>query len=144
MVELVMTMIIVGVLAAVAIPRFANVTSYNARGVADQTLSAIQFARKVAIATRRNVCVSTAGNGVSLTMATLAGSASTCGTTAVINPATGNAYTIAAVTGVTIISVSIQFDGQGRPAAASSIAVAGDGMNYTITLMAVTGHAYAL
>jgi len=57
LVELVVTLLIIGVLAIVILPRFANTTSYNQTGFHDQLQSALQYARKIAVASRRNVCV---------------------------------------------------------------------------------------
>jgi prepilin-type N-terminal cleavage/methylation domain-containing protein len=56
MVELVVVMIAVGILAAVAIPRFSDRT-VEERGFRDAVRAAIQHARHVAVASRRFVCV---------------------------------------------------------------------------------------
>lgn len=56
MVELVVVLIIVGILAAVAIPRFADRT-VEQRGFRDAARAAIQHARHVAVGSRRFVCV---------------------------------------------------------------------------------------
>jgi MSHA pilin protein MshC len=57
MVELITVMIIVGVLAAVALPKFFERGTYDSRAAADQVKSALRFGQKVAIAQRRNVVV---------------------------------------------------------------------------------------
>ena len=67
MVELVVTIIVVGILAAVALPRFADRSEFDAAGYADQVRSALEFARNSAIASRRNVCVVIAAGAVSAT-----------------------------------------------------------------------------
>lgn len=56
MVELVVVLIVVGILAAVAIPRFSDRT-IEERGFRDAVRAAIQHARHVAVASRRFVCV---------------------------------------------------------------------------------------
>lgn len=56
LIELVAVMIVVGVLAAVAIPRLAN-TDFRERGFHDAAVGAIAHARRVAVASRRFVCV---------------------------------------------------------------------------------------
>ena len=56
LVELVMVMVLIGVLAAVSLPRFADNT-FDERGFHDVVKSALQHARHVAVASRRFVCV---------------------------------------------------------------------------------------
>jgi MSHA pilin protein MshC len=62
--ELVVLLVIMGILAAVAIPRFFDRETFDARGFSDQARSMIRYAQKVAIAQNRNVHVRL--NGVSL------------------------------------------------------------------------------
>jgi len=57
LVELVATLIIVGVLAVVAMPRFFERQTFDARAFSDQTLSILRYAQKAAVAQRRTVCV---------------------------------------------------------------------------------------
>lgn len=56
LVELVAVLILVGILAAVAIPRFTDRTAEQ-RGFRDAVKAAIQHARHVAVGSRRFVCV---------------------------------------------------------------------------------------
>ena len=71
LVELVIIMVIVGILAVAAMPRFADRTDFDARGFYDGTLSALRYAQKSAIAQRRNVCVAFSAAGVSPATITL-------------------------------------------------------------------------
>lgn len=57
MVELISVMVIVGILAAFAAPRFFNRADFDARSFYDQTLAILRYAQKSAIAQRRTVCV---------------------------------------------------------------------------------------
>ena len=69
MIELVTVMILIGILAAVAIPRMDTI-SFGERGFRDGVLGAISHARRVAVASRRFVCVTvTAGTGSGATVA---------------------------------------------------------------------------
>jgi MSHA pilin protein MshC len=70
MIELITVMILVGILAAVAIPRFADRSDFQARGFADETKSLLRYAQKSAIAQHRNVCVALNPGGVTLTIDT--------------------------------------------------------------------------
>lgn len=158
LVELIVTMIIISIMAFVAMPRFANRQTFETRGYADEVLSAVQYARKIAVANRRNVCASRSGSTLTLTMASLPGSRQSCNaSTYVINPATGGNYVIqpphtdVALTG----SSPIIFDGQGRSIDASllsgsadpvltadaTLTVTGDS-SYVIKVAAYTGYVY--
>ena len=57
LVELIMTMVIVGILAAVVAPRFFDTNVFQSRGFADQVQATLRYAQKAAIAQRRVVCV---------------------------------------------------------------------------------------
>lgn len=50
LVELIMTMVIIGILAVVALPRFFEQSIFDERGSADQVKAALRFAQKVAVA----------------------------------------------------------------------------------------------
>jgi MSHA pilin protein MshC len=73
LIELVMTMLIVGILAVVVLPRFADKSIFEARGFRDETLSLLRYAQKAAVAQRRTVCVTVASTGVTLTIDTCVG-----------------------------------------------------------------------
>ena len=106
MVELVVVLIITGVLAAVAVPRFFVSQQYYDRGFYDQTLAIMRYAQKSAIALRRNVCGSIASPTINLTYASAAGSSSACDTN-LPSPVGGTApFTVTAQTGVTLSSSS--------------------------------------
>lgn len=66
MVELITVMVVLGILAAVAIARL-DASMYRERGFHDGLKAALQYARKVAVAKRRQVCVdATTGNAGSV------------------------------------------------------------------------------
>lgn len=66
--ELVAVILVVGILAVVALPRFADRSEFETRGFQDETRALLRYAQKSAIAQRRNVCVTLAGTGVTLTI----------------------------------------------------------------------------
>lgn len=70
LVELVVVMTIVGILAVSALPRFADQSTFEARGFHDETMSLLRYAQKTAIAQRRTVCVTLNAAGVALTIDT--------------------------------------------------------------------------
>ncbi len=71
LVELVGVLIIVGILAMVAMPRFFERAAFDARAFSDQTLSALRYAQKAAVAQRRTVCVSFSDAGIAPATITL-------------------------------------------------------------------------
>ena len=86
LVELIMTMIIIGILAAVAIPRFFDTDVFRARGFADEVQATLRYAQKAAIAQHRNVCVVMTASDITLTIASASGAASVCNTN-LVSPA---------------------------------------------------------
>lgn len=68
LVELIMVLVIIGVLAVVAVPRFFDNSIFQSRGFADQVQSTLRYAQKTAIAQRRFVCVAVGANPASVTL----------------------------------------------------------------------------
>jgi MSHA pilin protein MshC len=85
LVELVMTLVVVGILAVVAMPKFFGRGTFDARAYHDQAGSLLAYAQKSAIARHRNVYVRLDSAGVSLCYT------SACGAGATVNaPGGGN------------------------------------------------------
>ena len=146
LVELIVVLILVGILAVAVLPKFANQLTFKTRGFADQALVTLQYARKVAVASRRNVCVVVSGgNTLTLTMATLAGSAQTCSASVILPASSTN--TLQTPSSVSFSGAfSIIFDGQGRAldsgrvllATNATVSIVGD-VTYTLGVTAGTG-----
>lgn len=66
--ELVVVIVLIGILGVVIFPRFANKTDFDRAGYKDQLTSAMKFGRKIAVASRRYVCVTISGNRLSLAL----------------------------------------------------------------------------
>jgi len=142
-VELVAVMVITGIVAAIAAPRFIGVDAFNARGSYSTLTSALRYAQKTAIAQRRNIyaTVNTTSRTVCL------GYTSNC-SSAVIDPATQAAYSKILSNNVTITASTtpIGFDGLGRPIPNATAtftiqnAVAPSEPARTITVEAETGY----
>lgn len=64
--ELVITLILVGVLAAVALPRFFDVELFRQRGYFDELISAVRYAQKAAVGMGCNVRVNITAGGYSV------------------------------------------------------------------------------
>lgn len=111
-VELVAVMVITGIIAAIAAPRFIGVDAFDARGSHGTLVSALRYAQKTAIAQRRNVFV----NINTTTRAVCLGYTNDC-STAVIDPATQVAYakTLSKNVAIGASTTPIGFDGLGKP-----------------------------
>lgn len=136
MVELITIMVIVGILAAVAAPRFFTQDVFSSRGFYDQAASAIRYAQKAAIAQRRFVCVTVAG-GTTLTLTH--GPTNACGNP-LTNPDGSGNYVITAKAGVTAANVAFNFNALGVPSAPQSISVSGFAL--PIVVEAGTGYVH--
>jgi MSHA pilin protein MshC len=142
-VELVAVMVITGIIAAIAAPRFIGVDAFDARGSYGTLVSALRYAQKTAIAQRRNIFV----NVNTTTRVVCLGYTNNC-SSAVIDPSTQAAYSKTLSNNVTIgASTSpIGFDGLGRPIpnttatfTIQNTVVPGESMR-TITVEAETGY----
>ena len=68
MVELVLVMVLIGVLAAIGVPRLMGDNTMAAAAFGDEVVSALRTAQKSAVARRRVVCATVGGSAVTLTM----------------------------------------------------------------------------
>lgn len=140
LVELVVILIVLGILAVVALPRFFDRADFDARAFLDQTASALRYAQKTAVAQRRTVCAAFAANAVTLTIRSAAG-AGACDTP-LAEPASGAPYTVTA-SGSAVFSpvpAGISFDAEGRPDAEANISIASTPTALTLTVTAETGY----
>jgi len=136
LVELIMTVVIVGILAVFAVPRFFDADVFKSRGFADQVQASLRYAQKIAIAQHRFVCVTIAGNSLSLAT----GATAACGTPLTSLSGDGN-YVISAPSGVTTSDASFNFNALGSPSAGVTVGVTGD-ITRNITVEAETGYVH--
>ena len=144
LVELVVTIVVVGIIAAIVGPRFIGPQTFQTRGYFDQVQSGLRYAQKTAVAKRRNICVSIAANSVTFSYAALAGSTAAC-TLPLEGPAGETPFSLNAPTGVALASpINVfTFEGLGRTnlAATLAISVIGD-VTRAITVEAETGYVH--
>lgn len=140
LVELVMTMVIIGIIAAVAVPRFFDSNVFQSRGFADQVQATLRYAQKVAIAQRRFVCVAFTANSITLTT----GATTACGT-ALQSPAGEASYVISAPANTTFAAVpaAFSFNALGSPSFAAAQAINITGATNAITIEAETGYVHS-
>ena len=141
LVELITVMVIIGILAAAALPRFFDQNVFEARGFFDETKSLLRYAQKAAVAQRRTVCVALNANGVALTIAGAAG-VNVCNTPLVLpnsNPRGG--VLLAATAGANPV-VAFQFRSLGGTDQADNVIINIANATGTIIVDRTTGYVY--
>lgn len=73
LIELVMTIAVIGVLSAVAIPRMIGATPFEQQGFLDQTASVLRYAQKSSVSQGRRVCVTFHSDSITLRLASARG-----------------------------------------------------------------------
>lgn len=135
LVELIAVMVVIGILAVAALPRFFDQNVFEARGFLDETRALLRYAQKTAVAQRRTVCVAFAANGVVLTIAGAAG-ANACDTAlALPNPPRGGTGLVASVAGFSFLST-------GETDLAANVIVNVADATGMITVVSATGHVF--
>ncbi|HTN67694.1 MAG TPA: prepilin-type N-terminal cleavage/methylation domain-containing protein [Burkholderiaceae bacterium] len=141
LVELIIVMIIIGVLAIAALPRFFDRNTFDARGFADGTQAMLGYAQKAAVAQRRNVCASFTANSVSLRVASATGNGAACDTD-LAGPAGAAPYQLQAKGNIQFAALpaDFSFNALGQASAASTIEIAG--FSGKIRVEQETGYVY--
>lgn len=124
LVELITAIVIIGILAVAAAPRFFDNDVFQARGAADQVMAALRYGQKVAIAQHRAVDVNLSSGDNPRCDSMLVASAVAC-----VIP-----------NGVAVNPAKITFDALGRrvPNAATTVSVGAT----TITIELETGYVH--
>lgn len=137
LVELIAVLVIVALIATVTGPLFFNVNVFKQSGFFEETLSAVRYAQKHAVATGCPVRVETTANGFTLYRpASAAACAAGPYNTPIADPS-GNAatFTRTAPDGVMLSAHSFTFAADGTASADQSITVGGT----TFQVSAMTG-----
>ena len=149
LIELVMVLVLLGILAVFMLPRLSLTQGFDEVGYRDAVRSALEFARKSAVAERRNVRVALAVNNLTLSIDDAGPEDGGAGTfprnlnlPAADRRCGGALNQLCAPTGVTLTGpAALSFTPLGQPSAAASYAVTGDAP-WTITVEAETGHVH--
>lgn len=144
-VELVVILVVIGVLAVFVSARMSN-SAVQTRAFADELRSQVQFARKVAVAQRRRVCVHIGAAQSELYYSNVAGDACP-GADAVAGPTGTVPFAVEVPSGTSVTAVTFQFDALGRQRNATGtlasaplfINVSGDG-SYPLSIQPETGY----
>ncbi len=151
LVELITVMLLVGILAVVVLPRFDLLKGFDEIGYRDKVRATLEYARKAAVGERRNVRVTLAANGLTLTIDNDVpeGAAASTFPRSLALPTPdracgGATNAICAPTGVTLAgTAALTFTPLGKPNAAAAYTVTGpapSSSTYAITVAAETGY----
>lgn len=141
LVELVVVLMIVGVLAVAAIPRFMDQSVFETRGFHDETMSLLRYAQKAAIAQHRAVCVALNATGVTMTIASAVPPSTACNTPLAFPSAPrGGTGLSSSVASFMFLGSGFSTSNKGTDQAANVTVTFSDGSG--ITVDAVTGYVY--
>lgn len=145
LVELVMMLVILSVLSATAIPKFFKKNTYAERAFFDDTLHAVQYAQKLAVATGCGVQVAISSNAYTIarrgTSSSLSCPSTSTYSLAVLHPGTGaNSYS-GSESGVTLSSSPATFTFNALGVASSDVILTVNGAR-TVQVVAETGFVY--
>jgi MSHA pilin protein MshC len=119
--ELVTTIVIMGILAAIVVPRLMSSSSFSSRGFYDEGQAVVRFAQKTAIAWRRSIMVCVSVSEISAIV-----NADCAAPQALLHAASGAPVKAIAPDGVMLSPVSFSFNAIGRPSGAIIITIPGD------------------
>lgn len=145
LVELVVTIIIVGILAVAVMPRLIGNTGFDQREFRDRIAAALRYAQKSAIAARRTTCAAFSASpaSVSFRVSTNYGAAD-CLVGTALTGVDGNSLVVTASGGVSFstLPADVVFDSAGRPGGAGLISISGLEPSLAITVEAETGYVH--
>ena len=147
LVELIVVIVIVGIVALIAAPRFFTQTAFDAARFQDAAISAIRYGQKVAQAQRATVYVVASASAVALCYDTGTGCA-----IPVKSPADNSAFVVNAPSGIGISIAGFSFNSLGQPGtnaatpilflAATTLTISGDSTPRKIVIERETGYVH--
>nr|WP_305888734.1 prepilin-type N-terminal cleavage/methylation domain-containing protein [Methylomonas sp. SURF-2] len=144
LIELITVLVILGILASTALPRFFDLSSYRQHGFFNDTLNAIRYAQKMAVATACNVQVEISGNRFELKRPGAADRGQCASTSAgdftqaVGRPGSGETNYQGSQSGVTLSDARLYFTAKGTASADATIIVG----SRQISVIQATGFVY--
>lgn len=140
-----MTLVIIGILSITVLPKFFSLSVFQQRVFFDDTLNAIRYAQKLAVATACNVQVAIAGNTYTITRPA-ATDRSQCASTTPANftlnvPRPGSRETsyTGSQSGIALTGTTFYFAAKGNASTGQTLSVGGQ----QIIIVADTGFVYA-
>ncbi|NOT12632.1 MAG: type II secretion system protein [Methylococcaceae bacterium] len=145
LIESIMTLVILGILSVTFLPKFFALSSYQQKVLFDDTLAAICYAQKLAVATGCNIQVSIASNTFMLKRPSAIDRSQCASTTAayftrdVTNPGTGETQFTGSQSGISLTSTTFYFTALGSVSSGQTIFIGG---TRKITVIKETGFVY--
>jgi MSHA pilin protein MshC len=137
LIELIVVILLMGILAATAVPRFFDQGAFEGPAFAQELASAARYAQKLAVASGCPVRFAVNAAGYQLTQPQTY--CNTDFTRDVLHPATGAAFAAEAPPGVSIVGpfpLTVEFSARGVPSSAASLGVGGR----TVAIAAGSGY----
>lgn len=144
MVELVVTIMVIGILAVNILPRWSGSSGFDERGFRDRVVAGLRYAQKSAIASRRTVCATFSSPPASVTFSLAAFGAVNCAVSIPLVGPESTPLVVTATGGVNFAALpaDVVFDAAGRPASGAVINVSGLDAALAITVEAETGYVH--
>ncbi len=153
LIELIVTLMIIGILAVAVLPRFAERSDFEAHGFANETLALLRYAQKAAIGQHRTVCVHFSATQAWLTIRSASGDivcgahaspgvAAPAGEVLLAGPGGGTPFTITgrSTTSYAAVPAAMYFTADGSPSAGQVIGITG--ADSTVIVEATTGYVH--
>ncbi len=138
LVELVVVILLVGILSAVAIPRFFKTSGFTERNATEEILIAFRYAQQLAMSRSGNIQMVIDGNNYRIQEVGPP-------ITIVANPNGAGNYSVNLPGGITASNTTITFDSLGRPSPNSQTDIAiGNSGTYTVRIEKETGYAHRI
>ncbi len=115
MIEMIVVLLLIGILAAVAMPRFFSVSPFQQWGFNDELSSAIRYANKIAVATGCDTRVVTTTNSYNLKQRATNCTSGNFTREVHISGGDTSGYQGTAPSGITLSVAQFYFDSNGRP-----------------------------
>lgn len=141
LVELILVITILGIFGAYAFMKNGSAAVYTLYSQSRTMASQLRHAQALATVWGRSVRVSaTAGANGTYSVSCVSGTSSPCDHTPVLDPATGQSFSVTLEKGVVLAGPStLDFDSHGKPSASATYTLTAGSETITLTVAALTG-----
>ena len=141
LIELITVMLLIGIMAVVVLPRFDLLKGFDVIGYRDKVKATLEYARKSAVAMRRQVRVTIAGSSLTVDYQRQTPEGEGAAGWSQLNLPGSSSNQFSAPAGVTLgPDTTLTFDALGRPSAAGSFTLTG--ISQPIVVEAETGYVH--
>lgn len=143
LVELIVTMIVAGILAAVVLPRWNGSSGFDERAFRDRVAAGLRYAQKSAIAARRTTCATFTATTVTFSISSF--NVANCSAGAPLPGPDGVDLVVMATGSASLSAIpsDVVFDAAGRPTSgAGSMSFSGLPADLNVTIESETGYVH--